>query len=173
MERTKLTVALVGCGKRKVITESGLPAKDLYKGSLYRLSMRYALEVAEDVHILSALHGLVSPYQLLTPYDKCITQMSATQQYEWGERVIRELDDAYPNQPLHIQFFAGMHYIRPIVKYLPERLGFWTWENPLIGKDLFRRLSWLKENLIAIQERQTEITNTEDTSIDGAAREVL
>jgi hypothetical protein len=99
----------------------------------------------------------VSPFQNLVPYDMGMTMMSMTQQYEWAEGVIRELDDAYPAQPIHIQFYAGMHYIRPLVKYLPERLGFWTWENPLVGKDLFQRLAWLKENLHAIQERPSKI----------------
>jgi hypothetical protein len=38
------------------------------------------------------------------------------------------------------------------MKTLPDRWGYWTWENPLAGKDLFTRIRWLKEKTVALQE---------------------
>jgi len=152
METLPIRVALVGCGKRKASDKGSLPARELYSGSLFRLSIQYAEHVADDVHILSALHGLLSPHDRLSPYDRWMNRLTQEEKEIWAADVINSLDDAYPDTRIHILFFAGMTYIRPLVPHLRDRLGYWTWENPLINKGLFQRLSWLKENLHAVQE---------------------
>jgi hypothetical protein len=148
-----LNVALVGCGVRKAPEESGLPAKDLYTGVPFLLAFRYAEATADDVHILSALHGLISPYQCIAPYDMSMVMKSPAEKAAWGRAVCIALEHEYPRTKLHLTFYAGMQYIRPIEQFLPERLGFWTWENPLEGQGLFKRNRWLKEKLDALQER--------------------
>lgn len=137
-------VALVGCGKRKAPTEAGLPAHQLYIGNPFRMAYRYATDTADDVHILSALHGLVHPYQTLAPYDMVITQMTMTEQREWGQNVVRSLKGAYPLTAIHITFYAGGLYVQPIVEALQPELGYWTYEDPLHGMDLFERLRFFK-----------------------------
>ena len=138
-----LTVALVGCGKAKRAEPS--PASELYTGSLFRMAYDHAERTADDVHILSALHCLVPPYQVLEPYDLSFPKMFFHEHDEWAQRVYSDLFTCYPMTPLHIVFYAGQQYIRPLVPYLDEQRGYWTWENPLEGLDLFARLKWFRE----------------------------
>jgi hypothetical protein len=149
-EITPVVVALVGCGKRKAAHSPNLPAKDLYIGAPFRLALNYALRTADDVLILSALHGVISPFQRIAPYDVVMPQKTIPEQYIWGRDVVAELRTLYPMTRIHIVFYAGMQYIRPIMKTLPEEKHYWTWENPLAGKDLFTRIRWLKEKLDAL-----------------------
>jgi hypothetical protein len=140
------TVALVGCGKlKKPQTWPPEAARDLYIGSLFKLSFRHAQAAADDVHILSALHGLVDPSTRLEPYDYSMAQMFVSAQRAWGVRVLTELKAAYPLTPLRIIFYAGQHYIRPIMEAVTVETSYWTFKNPLEGMDLFERLRWLKQ----------------------------
>lgn len=138
------SVALVGCGKRKFATEAGVPAHQLYIGNPFRMSYAHAKETADDVLILSALHGLVEPTHRLAPYDYTMTQMLMSEQREWGINVVRALKVAYPLTPLRIIFYAGGHYVRPVVDALQPELGYWDYIDPLQGLDLFQRLAWFK-----------------------------
>ena len=108
------------------------------------MAFRYASDTADDVHILSALHGLVDPYQLLAPYDMVMTQMTMSEQREWGHNVVFALKAAYPLTPVHIIFYAGGLYVRPVIAALQSELKYWTYTDPLQGLDLFKRLAWFK-----------------------------
>jgi len=146
-----LSVALVGCGKRKSDIQANQPAKELYTGTLFRLSIRHALATASEVHILSALHGLIFPDDRIAPYDLCMTQVPISKQSEWGRNVVAGLKEIYLLTPIHLVFYAGQQYIRPILAHLEAEQGYWTWENPLEGLDLFERVTWFKER----EARQT------------------
>lgn len=144
------TVALVGCGKMKLVTDQNVPARDLYIGNPFKMAFRYASQTADDVHILSALHGLVAPHQRLAPYDFTMTQMFISDQRKWGVRILTELKAAYPLTCLRVIFYAGQHYVRPIMDAITNETNYWTFENPLHGLDLFERLAWFKTHWEAI-----------------------
>ena len=137
-------MALVGCGKKKAVTEAGLPAHELYIGNPFRMAFSHARRTVDDVHILSALHGLVDPFQLLAPYDMGMTQMLMSEQREWGRQIVLSLRAAYPLTPLRIIFYAGAHYVRPVAAALESEKDYWTYEDPLKGMNLFQRLAWFK-----------------------------
>lgn len=144
-------VALVGCGKAKLSTTEKVHAHELYVGNPFRLSCTYATATADDVHILSALHGLLSPWDRIAPYEFSMTKMFVSEQRQWGLRVVRALKALYPLTRLRITFLAGRHYIRPIVGALTEQdRQYWTFDDPLMGLDLFQRNRWLKKKLDAL-----------------------
>lgn len=138
------TVALVGCGKMKV--KNAVQAKDLYIGVPFRLAMKHARATADDVHILSALHGLLSPFALIPPYDLSMAQLPPQKHFEWGKRVLASLRTEYPMQRLRIVFYAGKQYIRPITKMITDEDRYWTFENPLDGLDMYERIRWFKDH---------------------------
>ncbi|MBW2691007.1 MAG: hypothetical protein JRE57_00055 [Deltaproteobacteria bacterium] len=140
-----LVVALVGCGKRKAATEESLPASELYTGTPFRMAMRHARATADDVHILSSLHGLTAPHERIVSYDLLMTQLLLSEQSEWGRTVVADLKEAYLLTPLDLVFYAGMQYIRPILQWIGPELGYWTYSNPLEGMDLFARIRWFKK----------------------------
>jgi len=65
------TFILIGCGARKLPHPA--PARDLYTGSLFRAARSYAEASGLPWMILSGLHGLVAPDQVLEPYDHRLT----------------------------------------------------------------------------------------------------
>lgn len=140
---SELEVALVSCGKAK----SSRPAKaqDLYTGLPFRLAMRHARATADDVHILSALHGMVAPSRVLEPYDFSMVQLPPSKHLEWGYQVLQDLKVSYPMQRLRVVFYAGQQYIRPIMAAITDELSYWTFHNPLAGQDLFDRIRWFKK----------------------------
>lgn len=141
-----LTVALVGCSKQKRASSAGLPAQELYAGRLFRMAFEYAKNTADDVHILSALHGLVAPHQILVPYDLSIMELLLHEQDDWGIKIVDTLFFAYPLTPLRLIFYAGYQYIRPVLKAAQNQEAYWSWETPLEGLDLFARIRWFKEH---------------------------
>lgn len=146
-------VALVGCGKAKLATTEKVHAHELYVGNPFRMSYAYATATADDIHILSALHGLLSPWERIAPYEFSMAQMFVSKQHEWGLRVIHALKALYPVAHLRITFLAGRHYIRPIIGALTEQdRQYWSIEDPLQGLDLFQRNWWLKKKLDALEK---------------------
>ncbi|TAL42050.1 MAG: hypothetical protein EPN91_09290 [Salinibacterium sp.] len=141
---SELEVALVGCGKLKAKRRS--PARDLYIGLPFRLAMRHATDTADDVHILSALHGLLNPFTKVDPYDFSMVQLPPDKHLAWGQRVLYTLRIAYPMQRLRVVFYAGQQYIRPIMKAVTDEDCYWTFVDPLMGLDLFQRIRWFKDN---------------------------
>jgi hypothetical protein len=142
-----LTVALVGCGKQKLQVRS--KAHEMYVGQLFKLSFAHAKKNADDVLIISALHGLLSPYEEIDYYDLSLNKLLKSEREDWANKVVDELFMAYPLTRLRIVFYAGLTYIQPILESAYSQEGYWDIENPMEGLDLFQRLHWLRE-----QERQ-------------------
>lgn len=148
-----LTVALVGCGKKKKKTRAR--ACDIYTGTLFRLAYEYAERTADDVHILSALHGLLPPFQEIESYELPMNRMLIHEQKEWGNSVVSDLFTFYPLTPLRIIFYAGLAYIRPILEAAVDQAGYWDMQMPLEGLDLFERIRWFREQAKPIQNSAT------------------
>lgn len=141
-----VTLALVGCSKRKAKTpgEPYMPAKDLYIGRLCRMGYEHAMARGWDVLFLSALHGIVDPFTHLPPYDYSMINIPQSQRMQWGIGVVGELMELYPMLHLDIVFFAGKSYVDPIIDAGSIQDGYWAYENPLKGLDIFARMRWFK-----------------------------
>lgn len=66
------TIALVACSAGKLATAA--PARDLYTGHTFKLARAWAERFADAWFILSALHGVVEPGQVLEPYDATLPE---------------------------------------------------------------------------------------------------
>jgi hypothetical protein len=60
-------VALVSCGSRKL--EHPAPARELCTSNLFRLAAVYAERYFDRWYIVSALHSLLTPEQVVAPYE--------------------------------------------------------------------------------------------------------
>ncbi len=60
-------LVLIPCGGKKA--ETPAPARDLYIGSQFKAGWKAAHALSDRVLILSALHGLVDPDDMVAPYD--------------------------------------------------------------------------------------------------------
>jgi hypothetical protein len=73
---------IIGCSRRKLATETPVPALDLYQGWFFpqlRARIGESPQHRARVLILSALHGLITADTPLTPYDLRLTPERAAE----------------------------------------------------------------------------------------------
>ena len=85
-------IGLVGCVKSK--RGSAAPAADLYTSALFHGRRRWVEASCSRWYILSAKHGLVSPDQMLDPYDETLTTKGRGERRAWADRVLAQLQNA-------------------------------------------------------------------------------
>jgi hypothetical protein len=139
--RPEATVFLVSCVGAKQ-TMAG-PAKDLYISDWFRKARRYVERRNGVWFILSAKYGLISPEQVIEPYDCTLNDMPITERLRWSERVMRQMTESIPGAR-HIVFLAGTRYREFLTGHLSKR-GI-TSECPMQGLRIGEQLSWLGHN---------------------------
>ncbi|HLG35795.1 MAG TPA: hypothetical protein VI757_13010 [Bacteroidia bacterium] len=120
-------IVLISCVSRK--GKEKAMAKDLYKGPLFKNSLEYARALNPDnIFILSALHKVLELEEVIEPYDvtlsyikpsdkikkpklKVLTKQEAK---EWGEEVIKHLEQVADLKNDTFIFLAGQDYVKPI-----------------------------------------------------------
>jgi hypothetical protein len=80
---------LVGCVKEKLARAA--PAGSLYTSALFRGRRHYVERSCDAWFILSALHGLVRPEQIVAPYDVTLTAQGRRERRQWSAQVIHQL----------------------------------------------------------------------------------
>src|SRR5207302_7891522 len=88
------TAILLGCVSGK--GERAAPARELYRSQLWRGRRGYAEASGRPWLILSALHGLVMPDDVLAPYDLALADLSAVERRLWGDRVVSAMAKRFP-----------------------------------------------------------------------------
>ncbi len=122
-------LTLVGCGKAKIDLsdreEDTIPAAKLYSSSYFRLKREYAERQSDSWLILSALHGLLSPWEPIEPYDVSLTRSgfsgSDDPQYasidHWATAVDLDLcevvETLFPDLD-ELVVLAGQAYVEPL-----------------------------------------------------------
>lgn len=132
-----MRVGLVACVAAK--QSEPCHARDLYTSTLFRYSRAYAERTCDTWFILSALHGLLDPTTLVSPYNVTLTSASRIQRDEWGRRVGAQLN-LHARKAHQLVVLAGDAYLgfRPYTT-LPVEL-------PLGRLPIGRRLQWLKQH---------------------------
>lgn len=100
------TIVLIACGARKRATPC--KAKDLYQGPLFRAARRAAERTGHEWAILSALHGVVIPEQLLSPYEKALPASPKAEREAWCQRTGETIRRKWPG--CSFICFASSHY---------------------------------------------------------------
>lgn len=132
-------IVLVGCAKSKL--SHAAPAKDLYTSPLFRTERAYAEATGGRWFILSAQHGLVTPDEVLEPYDLRLATTQASYRQDWGARVVKQLQDACgPLAGKTVEVHAGSAYVQPIRGGLVQAGA--RVVEPLAGLTLGGRLAW-------------------------------
>ncbi|MGB8385677.1 MAG: DUF6884 domain-containing protein [Dermatophilaceae bacterium] len=102
-------VGLVGCVKQK--TASPRSARDLYTSALFLGRRRYVERSCSEWWILSALHGLVFPEDVLDPYDVTLKDAGRAERRDWSNKVLAGLDDRARLRPGDVvEIHAGSEY---------------------------------------------------------------
>jgi hypothetical protein len=94
--------------------------------------------------ILSAEYGLVSPDQVLAPYERTLNTMRKAERNAWATRVKVQMETRLPAAD-RIVVLAGQRYRESLMDYLRQRVG--TVEVPMEGLAIGRQLQYLSGGL--------------------------
>jgi hypothetical protein len=136
-------VGLVGCVKEKA--KGPRSAQDLYLSTLF-VSRRWFVEQScSEWWILSALHGLIRPTDILEPYDLALKDLGRAARREWSGRVLAAIDDRVRlASGDEVEIHAGAEYREfGLVEGLRSRAC--TVENPTEGLGIGRQLQFYKQ----------------------------
>ena len=125
---------LISCSKSKGTHRD--EARNLYVSPLYRKSVLVSEGWGTSFSILSAKHGLLSPEDIIEPYD--LTLKGKPQQFksEWATRVNEQVTGTLGNKCLVA--FAGDDYLKPLTD-----VGTIKYFAPMTGLSLGSRLAFL------------------------------
>lgn len=147
-------LTFVSCGRQKC--DHPAAAQDLYTSPLFRASAEVASVLPGEWGILSALHGFLSPGDVITPYDFSLKSMSASERSQWGEKTFRQIMKRFHPGPFDtVVILAGREYAKEIaVRFKAHGV---LCVEPLDGLSLGYRLAVLK----AIRKRPEEWVGVE------------
>jgi hypothetical protein len=130
---------LIGCVKSKRATP--VRAADLYSGSLFERRRHYAEASGLPWFILSAKFGLLSPDDVIGPYDVYLKRQSPAYRTAWGEFVVAQLEQHLPQlRGLAAEVHAGEAYVTPLQAPLAARRA--TLITPLAHLGQGEQLAW-------------------------------
>jgi hypothetical protein len=130
------TVYLVSCVSQKKGFPA--PARDLYVSEWFRRACRYVEATGDPWFILSAEYGLISPDQLLAPYERTLNRMGVVERRAWAARVRQQMTESLPRVD-RIVVLAGQRYREFLMDDLRRRAA--KVEVPLSGL-IGEQLSW-------------------------------
>lgn len=135
-------IGLVGCVKEK--TTQPAAAAELYTSTLFRGRRRFVESSCDEWWILSALHGLLHPEEVLEPYDVTLKSMPAAERRRWSAHVLRSIEGRI--QPRHgdvVELHCGAEYRDfGLAAGLQQRAV--ALENPTHGMPIGKQLSFYK-----------------------------
>ena len=129
-------IVCISCVKSKRDTASH--AKDIYTSALFKGMYSYAKKLdPKEIFILSAMHGLLHPDQIIEPYEKTLNNMSASEQKEGARRVLIQIKIKTDIQTDKFVFLAGDKYRKHLLPHIPNHV------IPMKGLKLGQQLKWL------------------------------
>jgi len=142
-------IVLLSCTKSKLDKPS--QAQDLYSPSpMFQKTKAYGETLKPDkTFILSAKYHLTPMEKELEPYNLTLKDFNKDEKQKWGETVISQMKEKGidPQRDTFI-FLAGSEYIKPLKDHIPEE----NVENPMEGKRMGERLSWLNSQVENLKE---------------------
>lgn len=130
-------IVLVACSSK--MQPYSAPARDLYVGQLFKLSLSFAEQLEPSaIFILSAQHGLVGLGEVIGEDLRTINTMPAKELKRWAERVRSQLSQVASLSNDHFILLAGRQYWRYLVPYLG------SYSVPLDGLRTGERIEFLK-----------------------------
>ena len=121
------------------------PARDLYTSTLFRGRRNFVEHSCSEWWILSALHGLVDPSEVVAPYDLALKDLGRAERRDWSRRVLTSIDERAAVQPGNvIEFHAGAEYRDFGLEAGLMNRGCQI-ENPTLGMSIGFQLRFYKE----------------------------
>lgn len=130
-----MVIGFVACCGRKL--DHPAMARDLYRSDLFRKSRAFAEANCDAWYIVSALHGIVSPEDVIAPYDVTLSKMSAAKRRDWASRTLPQVTAIAAERRIVL---AGKNY-RSAFEGI-------THEAPMAGMGIGQQLAWLSQAIV-------------------------
>ena len=135
-----MRIGFVGCVKRKA--DRPMPAQELYTSSLFIKRRKFVEESCDSWWILSAEHGLVSPHEVLAPYDRALKDATPLEKRRWSAQVLDAVSLRISAEAGDIaEFHAGKDY-RDFGLVAGMLRANWRIENPTEGMRIGSQLQF-------------------------------
>lgn len=139
-----MNLYLVACVSMKLTAPAA--AEDLYVSPWFRKAAELARRRADSWYILSALHGLVAPWETVAPYNQTLVATPAARRREWARAVLAKLLGPFRvGAGDRVMFLAGRRYREHLVEPL-EAAGVEV-DVPMAGLGIGEQLRWLTQQL--------------------------
>ncbi|CAB4959246.1 unannotated protein [freshwater metagenome] len=135
-----MRIGFVGCVKGKA--DRPMPAQELYTSSLFIKRRKFVEESCDSWWILSAEHGLVSPNEILAPYDRALKDTTLLEKRLWSAQVLDAVALRISVEPGAIaELHAGKEY-RDFGLCSGLLEASWRIENPTEGMRIGAQLQF-------------------------------
>ena len=134
------TVCLVACTSRK--GDQPATAEFIYRSPLFSAARSYAERRADQWFILSAKHGLLSPKDVIAPYNESLLNQSEAQRQAWAADVLGAFNARVPAGG-RVIFLAGSAYRSYLAPAL-ESEGHET-AAPMSALGIGSQVAWLQK----------------------------
>jgi len=131
-------VVLIGCSGSKAGTAG--PAAELFTGAAFVKGREHARASGQPWYVLSAKYGLLSPDEVIAPYDVYLGDQSTTYRKTWGAGVVAQLSRLHDLSGVVVEVHAGKTYCDPLLAPLAASGA--ILRQPLAGLRQGERLSW-------------------------------
>ena len=132
-------IVFLACTKSKA--EKPCKAQEMYKGELFKKSLKYAQGLKPRViYILSAKYGLLELDDPIEPYEKTLNNASKHERKVWSYMEYKQLKDKGIDFNEEVVFLAGENYRQYLKQLFPKA------KMPLQGLSIGRQLQYYKEH---------------------------
>jgi hypothetical protein len=111
---------------------------------LFAKARSYAEASSTSWFILSAEYGLLSPEQIVAPYERTLNRMRKAERDSWAQKVLFQIEAELPTMK-RVVFLAGKKYREGLIPTLRAR-GIEVYV-PMEGLGIGQQLGWLKRKL--------------------------
>lgn len=132
----------IACVKKKA--GERCEAKDLYQSTWFRAARAFAEASGKKWFILSAKYHLLSPDDVIEPYDQTLLDMTRDERIKWSQEVIRQILEKLP-LPGQAVFLAGKNYREFIIPELGRRN--FKISVPMRQKGIGQQIQWLQNEI--------------------------
>jgi len=131
-------VVLVGCSRSKA--PEPRPAGELFTGSAFTKARDLARRGSAPWYVLSAKFGLLSPDEVVAPYDVYLPDQPSTYRTAWGAWVVAQLGLRHDLAGAVVEVHASRAYCDPLTAPLAAAGA--SLVEPLSGLRQGERLAW-------------------------------
>jgi hypothetical protein len=124
-----------------------MAAKDLYTGQLFKVERAYAETFADNWYILSGLHGLMCPTDIVEPYDFKLTASNTAYNEKWGSHTAARMICRNPSHGARIVVLAPALYCDLFLPRLARTRPDLHIEQPLRHLGIGQQKHWLREHI--------------------------